>query len=95
MHYSAVAGVTDMLMTRRKRCPMASPKRTASRARIVLQELAVDALVTAAILWVLVLLGEPLTAIITSPLFIVLMAGSLAYIAWKAYRHKPADADDA
>jgi hypothetical protein len=73
---------------------MASPKRTASRARFVLQELAVDALLTAAILWVLVLLGEPLAAIITSPLFIVLMAGSLAYIAWKAYRHKPAGADE-
>ncbi len=74
---------------------MASPKRTASRARFVLQELAVDALITAVILWVLVLLGEPLAAIITSPWFIVLMAGSLAYIAWKAYRHKSADADDA
>ena len=74
---------------------MASPQRTASRAGLVLQELVVDTLVTAAILWVLVLLGEPLAAIITSPVFIVLMAGSLAYVAWKAYRHKPADADDA
>jgi hypothetical protein len=74
---------------------MASPKRTSSRARFVLQELAVDALVTAAIVWVLVLLGESLAAIITSPVFIVLMATSLAYIAWKACRHRPADADDA
>lgn len=74
---------------------MASPKRTASRARFVLQEPTVDVLITAAILWVLVLLGEPLAAVITSPWFIVLMAGSLAYIAWTAYRHKPADADDA
>ncbi|GEM_PF-3563347 len=74
---------------------MASPERTASRAGSVLGELAIDALITAAILWALVLLGEPLAAIITSPWFIVLMAGSLAYIAWKAYRHKPADADDA
>jgi len=52
----------------------------------MLQELAVDALGTTAILWVLVLLGEPLAAIITVPLFIVLMAGSLACIAWYAYR---------
>ena len=74
---------------------MAPPKRTASRVRFVLQELAIDALITAAILWVLVLLGEPLAAIITSPWFIVLMAASLAYIAWKAYRHTPAGADDA
>ena len=74
---------------------MESPKRTVSRAKCELRELAVDALITAAILWVLVLLGEPLAAIITSPVFIVLMAGSLACIAWKAYRHKPADADDA
>ena len=74
---------------------MVSSKRTASRARFVLQELAVDALVTAAILWVLVLLGEPLVAIVTSPFFVILMAGSLACIAWKAYRHTPADADDA
>jgi hypothetical protein len=44
---------------------------------------------------VLVQLGEPLVAIITDPLFIVLMAGSLASIAWKAYRHRPADTDDA
>ena len=74
---------------------MASPKRTASRAKFVLQEVAVDALVTAAILWVLVLLGEPFAAILTSPLFIVLMTGSLAAIAWKTYRHTPADAGDA
>ena len=51
----------------------------------MLQELAVDALGTTAILWVLVLLGEPLAAIIV-PLVIVLMAGSLACIAWYAYR---------
>lgn len=68
---------------------MASSKHSKSRMRFVLEELAVDLVITAAILWVLVLLGEPLAAILTSPVFIAIMAVSLAYIAWRAYRHQP------
>ncbi len=74
---------------------MTSPKRFKSRTRFVLEELVVDALITAAILWVLVLLGEPLVAILTSPVFIAIMAVSIAYIAWKAYRHTPEGGRDA
>lgn len=68
---------------------MASPKHSKSRMRFILEELAADAVITAAIIWVLVLLGEPLVAILTSPVFIAIMTVSLAYIAWKAYHHQP------
>lgn len=74
--------------------PLAASKRNVSRVRFVLGELVVDALVTIAIVWVLVLLGEPLTAILTSPVFLVLVTASLAYLAWKAYRHVPPTAGD-
>jgi len=74
---------------------MTSPKRSKSRTRFVLEELVVDALITAAILWVLVLLGEPLIAILTSPVFIAIMAAGIASIAWKAYRHQPEAGRDA
>jgi hypothetical protein len=70
---------------------MASVKRPKSRTRFLLEELLVDAAITAVILWVLVLLGEPLAAILTNPVFIVIIAVSIAYIAWKTYRHEPAD----
>lgn len=57
------------------------------------EELLVDALITAAIVWGFVLLGEPLVHVLKSPIFIALTVGGLARLIYKTLRpKKPADA---
>ncbi|MEZ5217281.1 MAG: hypothetical protein R2715_12060 [Ilumatobacteraceae bacterium] len=47
---------------------------------------AIDAVITAAIVWVFVLLGEPLSHVLTDPIFIVLTLGGLARLVHKTFR---------
>ncbi len=61
-----------------------SPK---GRGEVFLEELIVDVFITAAIVWGLVLLGEPLVHVLTSPLFVILTLGGLAHLTFKALRH--------
>lgn len=52
------------------------------------EELTIDIVVTVAIVWGLVLLGEPLAHVLTSPLFIVLTIGGVGHLAYKGYRRE-------
>ena len=65
---------------------------TKSRSDVFFEELIVDVLVTAAIVWGLVLLGEPLLHVLTSPLFIILTLAGVAHLTLKALRHDPLNA---
>ncbi len=51
-------------------------------------ELAVDAVITAAIVWGLVLAGEPLVHVLSSPLFVVLTGAGLIHLVRKTFRHE-------
>ena len=68
-----------------------SPK---GRAERFIEELIVDILITAAIVWGLVLLGEPLTHVLTSPLLIILTGGGLIRLVYKTVRPKKSANDD-
>jgi hypothetical protein len=63
------------------------------RLRVFFEELIVDALITAAIVWAFVLLGTPLVDIITGPIFIVLVTGGLVYLIFKGIRRDPHPAE--
>jgi hypothetical protein len=56
---------------------------------VFIGELFVDVAITVVIVWGLVLLGEPLSHVLTSPLFIVLTLGGLIHLTVKALRHRP------
>lgn len=57
------------------------------------EELLVDAVITAAIVWAFVLLGDSFLHVLTSPIFIVLTVGGLARLVYKTLRpKKPASA---
>ncbi len=56
------------------------------RVKRFICELTVDSVTTAAIVWGLVLLGEPLAHVLTSPLFIVLTTAGLARLGQKTFR---------
>lgn len=66
---------------------MSAEHKAKSRLRVFIEELIVDALITAAIVWAFVLLGTPLVDIITGPIFIVLVTGGLVYLI--VIRHDP------
>jgi hypothetical protein len=59
---------------------MSAEHKAKSRLRVFFEELIVDALITAAIVWAFVLLGTPLVDIVTGPIFIVLVTGGLVYL---------------
>lgn len=63
-----------------------SPK---SRGEVFIEKLIVDALITTAIAWGLVLLGEPVLHVLASPLFIILTLAGMAHLTFKALRHDP------
>lgn len=64
-----------------------------NRVAKFVEELLVDAVITAAIVWVFVLLGDSLVHVLTSPIFIVLTLGGLARLVYKTLRpKKPASA---
>lgn len=63
----------------------AGPK---SRARRFVEELVLDVLITTAIVWGLVLIGEPLFDVFRSPLFIILTGGGLIYLIYKTFRRQ-------
>lgn len=63
--------------------PQSSPK---GWVQHFIEELIADIAITAAIAWGLVLLGEPLTHVLRSPLFIVLTIASLGHLADKKWR---------
>ncbi len=52
-----------------------------------IEELVVDSVITVAIVWGLVLLGEPLHHILVSPVFIVLTALGIISLIGKTLRH--------
>lgn len=60
-----------------------------SRSEVFIEELIVDVLVTIAIVWFVVWLGEPLLHVLRSPLFITLTLGGLAHLTYKAVCHNP------
>lgn len=63
------------------------------RLGVFTEELIVDVAVTAAIVWGLVLLGEPLGHVLRSPLFIILTVAGLTHLTVKAVRRpKPSGA---
>jgi hypothetical protein len=65
---------------------MSAEHKAKSRLRVFFEELIVDALITAAIVWAFVLLGTPLVDIVTGPIFIVLVTGGLVYLIVKSIR---------
>ena len=68
---------------------MTAERKAKSRLRGFFEELIVDALITAAIVWAFVLLGTPLVDIVTGPIFIVLVTGGLVYLTVKSIRRDP------
>lgn len=58
-----------------------------TRFEYVIEELIVDVLITVAIVWGLVALGEPLLHVLTSPLFIILTVAGLGHLTFKALQH--------
>ena len=68
---------------------MSAEHKVKSRLRVFFEELIVDALMTAAIVWAFVLLGTPLVDIVTGPIFIVLVTGGLVYLTVKSIRRDP------
>lgn len=68
---------------------MSAEHKAKSRLRVFFEELIVDALMTAAIVWAFVLLGTPLVDIVTGPIFIVLVTGGLVYLIVKSIRRDP------
>lgn len=66
----------------------ASTARPKSRAERFVEGLVLDVLITAAIVWGLVLVGEPLFDVSRSPLFIIFTGGGLIYLIHKTFRNK-------
>ncbi|MCP4085463.1 MAG: hypothetical protein GY745_10490 [Actinomycetia bacterium] len=60
-----------------------------TRLEVFTEEIGVDIVITVAIVWGLVLLGEPLLQVVMSPVFIILTIAGLAHLTAKTYRHDP------
>lgn len=64
------------------------------RIMVFIEDASIDVIITIAIVWTLVLFGEPHGAIIASPLFIVLSAVSLGHLVHKIARINAMDTHD-
>ncbi|MCP5024990.1 MAG: hypothetical protein GY929_01785 [Actinomycetia bacterium] len=68
-------------------CTSIESARPKSSGEVFIEELIVDALITTAIVWGLVLLGEPLLHVLMSPVLIILTLAGVAHLTFKALRH--------